>query len=111
MLCPDRVKIHSVMDTREGALEVEVESDEDSQIEDNISPEEIKPAVTSFSVKDILDPNKFTAAALRRRSSDSEGDSDNESSLRENPQADVWHPWMSATRYNRPTKAHGKSLI
>jgi len=99
------------MDTTERTLDVQVESDDDSHIDDNISQEEIKPAVTSFSVKDILDPNKFTAAALRRRSSDSEGDSENESSLRENQQSNVWHPWMSATRYNRPNKAHGEDLI
>ena len=108
MLSPDRSKIHSNMDTRVNTQDVEPESDEESHIEDNTGQGEIRAPVTSFSVKDILDPNKFTTATLRRRSSDSEGDSDSE--LRENPQASAWHPWMSATRYNRPSKAHGESL-
>lgn len=104
---PGRTKRHSVMDNRANTLDVEHDSDQESHFDDNIGPAEISPRVTSFSVKDILDPNKFTTSSLRRRSSESECDSDSE--LRGNGQATVWHPWMSATRYNRANhSSHGE---
>ena len=52
---------------------------------------------TPFSVTDILNPEKFT----RERSSPTSPPTSDAKKV-------VWHPWMSATRYNRPQKImHG----
>lgn len=63
-----------------------------------------RQVVTSFSVKDILDPHKFNTQRLH---SESEED-DVESRLKAASPTTAWHPWMSATRYNRPHKSFGE---
>ncbi|EDO48768.1 predicted protein [Nematostella vectensis] len=104
MLRPDCAPDQSAMEARVNGVIEEPVSDSDSQPDagTDSTHEELRPVVTSFSVKDILDPNKFTASTIRRRSSDSDGDSDAEGSSTPTSPTGVWHPWMNATRYNRP---------
>ena len=61
----------------------------------------IAQQMTPFSVNDILNPEKF----IRERNSPT-------SSPASDAKKAVWHPWMSATRYNRPQKImHGKRYM
>lgn len=70
------------------------------------SAQETRHPVTSFTVRDILDPHKFNTP--KRRSSES--DSDTESLSREETRNNSsWHPWMAATRFNRAQKPNGKT--
>ena len=79
----------------DSGLDEEASSNSDSS--DRESPRIIQQT-TPFSVNDILNPEKFTR---ERRSPTSPPASD--------AKKVVWHPWMSATRYNRPQKIlHGK---
>ena len=75
--------------------------DSPHSIEDPAMYHEGRQAVTSFSVKDILDPHKFNT---QRIPSESDEDDDESRSKTGSPTT-VWHPWMSATRYNRPHKS------
>jgi hypothetical protein len=71
-----------------------------SDSSDRESPRIIQQT-TPFSVNDILNPEKFT----RERSSPTSPPTSDAKNV-------VWHPWMSATRYNRPQKImHGKRYM
>ena len=77
--------------------------DSPRSFEDPAMFQEGRQAVTSFSVKDILDPHKFNTQRLH-----SESEDDVESRLKAASPTTAWHPWMSATRYNRPHKSFGE---
>ena len=68
------------------------------------SVQETRHVVTSFTVKDILDPHKFNAPKRRLSESDSETESPSKEESRDNSS---WHPWMAATRFNRAQKSIG----
>ena len=82
-----------------------------SDVDEESAAQEMRHAVTSFSVRDILDPQKFNTQ--RRPSSGSDSD-------QENPERDPggsphttnpWRrSWTDATRSNCPLKAHGELL-
>lgn len=80
--------------------EVDVEDEEEvaSDLSDGESPRTTQHT-TPFSVNDILNPQKFTTPYRERCSSSG--------SPTDDAQKVVWHPWMSATRYNRPQKIQG----
>ncbi|XP_028391275.1 homeobox protein slou-like [Dendronephthya gigantea] len=76
--------------------DAELDDEASSDLSDPESPR-IAQQTTPFSVNDILNPDKFTR---ERSQSESPPNSDTKKV--------VWHPWMSATRYNRPQKImHG----
>lgn len=79
--------------------EEEDEEEVSSDLSDGESPRTIQHS-TPFSVNDILNPVKFTK---ERCNSSSVSPTTEE----ESAQKVVWHPWMSATRYNRPQKIQG----
>jgi hypothetical protein len=80
--------------------DAELDDEASTDSSDRESPRIIQQT-TPFSVNDILNPEKFT----RERSSPT-------SSPTSDGKKVVWHPWMSATRYNRPQKImHGKRYM
>ena len=105
----DRFSIDSLIDNRNrGSLSSDGEDAQDISGPEDESAPETRNAVTSFTVKDILDPHKFNAP--RRRPSES--DSDSESSNRgESRNSLSWHPWMAATRFKRSQNSSGKRSI
>ena len=104
----DRFSINSLIDNRSrGSLSSDTEDTQELSAAEDESVQEARHIVTSFTVKDILDPHKFNAP--KRRSSES--DSDSESFSKEDARsASSWHPWMAATRLTRVQKANGKNL-
>lgn len=103
----DRFSVNSLIDHRSrDSLSSDAEDTQELSAAEDEANQETRHAVTSFTVKDILDPHKFNA--LRRRSSES--DSDSESLGKEDARDNSsWHPWMAAARLNRVQKANGKS--
>lgn len=86
---------HKFTQSQEDVLDGESNSDSS----DRESPR-ITQQTTPFSVNDILSTEKFT----RERNSPASPASSDAKKV-------VWHPWMSATRYNRPQKImHGKNV-
>ncbi|CAB3978884.1 homeobox slou-like [Paramuricea clavata] len=76
--------------------DAELDDEASTDSSDRESPRIIQQT-TPFSVNDILNPEKFT----RERSSPTGSPTSDAKKV-------VWHPWMSATRYNRPQKImHG----
>ena len=104
----ERFTISSFIDNRaQESWRSDTEDVQDSSgPEDAESGQEIRHSVTSFSVKDILDPLKFNAPKRRL----SESDSETEGTSNEESRNNSWHPWMAATRFNRSQKSHGKSF-
>ena len=90
----ENFRIESLISERSSSPLEEDDSDD--------SDAELRPmnSTTSFTVKDILDPNKFSSA--------SKSPSLNDSRNKEGATPVVWHPWMSATRYSRPQKQTGE---
>lgn len=84
--------------------EVESALDVPRSFEDAAMFQEERQVVTSFSVKDILDPLKFNNQRLHSESEEDEV----ESRLKTASPTTAWHPWMSATRYKRPHKRFGE---
>ena len=72
------------------------------------SAQETRHAVTSFTVKDILDPHKFNAPKRRPSESDSDTESPSNEESRNNSS---WHPWMATTRFNRTQKSSGEYSV
>ena len=80
--------------------DAELDDEASSDLSDRESPR-LPQQSTPFSVNDILNPDKFT----RERSP-------SESPPCSDAKKVVWHPWMSATRYNRPQKIiNGKRIL
>ena len=82
-------------------VEDDVDEEEEevaSDLSDGESPRTTQHS-TPFSVNDILNPEKFTTTYKERCSS--------LVAETEDAHKVVWHPWMSATRYNRPQKIQG----
>ena len=78
------------------------EEDEEEEVASDLSDGESPRTTqhsTPFSVNDILNPEKFTTTYKERCSS--------LVAETEDAHKVVWHPWMSATRYNRPQKIQG----
>lgn len=67
------------------------------------SIQEARHAVTSFSVKDILDPHKFNAPKRRTSESDSETESFDKEDAKNDP---PWHSFMATSRLNRAHKSN-----
>lgn len=104
MQSSDRFSVNSLIDHRSrDSLSSDAEDTQELSAAEDEANQETRHAVTSFTVKDILDPHKFNA--LRRRSSES--DSDSESLGKEDARDNSsWHPWMAAVRLNRVQKAN-----
>lgn len=102
----DRFSINSLIDTRSrGSLSSDAEDAQDISGPEDDSAQETRHAVTSFTVKDILDPHKFNAPKRRPSESDSETESPSNEESRNNSS---WHPWMATTRFNRTQKSNGE---
>ena len=105
----DRFSIISLIDTRSrGSLSSDAEDAQDISGNEDDSAQETRHAVTSFTVKDILDPHKFNAPKRRPSESDSEAESPSNEESRNNSS---WHPWMATTRFNRTQKSSGEYLV
>lgn len=81
-----------------GSLSSDGEDAHDISGPEDESAPETRHAVTSFTVKDILDPHKFNAPRRRPSESDSDSESPSRGESRNNSS---WHPWMAATRFKR----------
>ena len=105
----DRFSVDSLIDNRSrGSISSDGgDTQELSGAEDELL-QESRLAVTSFTVKDILDPHKFNNPKRRTSESDSETEIPCREESRNNSS---WHPWMASTRFNRAQKASGKKLI
>lgn len=104
----DRFSIDSLIDNRRRGSVTSVDggdAQELSGVEDELL-QESRHAVTSFTVKDILDPHKFNNPKRRTSESDSETESLSREESRNNS---PWHPWMASTRFNRAQKTNGKN--
>ena len=105
----DRFSIISLIDTRSrGSLSSDTEDAQDISGNEDDSAQETRHAVTSFTVKDILDPHKFNAPKRRPSESDSENESPSNEESRNNSS---WQPWMATTRFNRTQKSSGEYLV
>ena len=99
----DRFSIDSLIDSRSrGSLSSDAEDAQDISGPEDDNAQETRHAVTSFTVKDILDPHKFNAPKRRLSESDSETESPSKEESRNNSS---WHPWMATTRFNRTQKS------
>lgn len=85
-----------------GSLSSDAEDAQDLSGNEDDSAQETRHAVTSFTVKDILDPHKFNTPKRRPSESDSETESPGNEESRNNSS---WHPWMATTRFNRTQKS------
>lgn len=105
----DRFSIISLIDTRSrGSLSSDAEDAQDLSGNEDDSAQETRHAVTSFTVKDILDPHKFNTPKRRPSESDSETESPGNEESSNNSS---WHPWMATTRFNRTQKSSGECLV
>ena len=106
----DRFSINSLIDTRSrGSLSSDdAEDAQDISGPEDDSAQETRHVVTSFTVKDILDPHKFNAPKRRPSESDSDTESPSNEESRNNSS---WHPWMATTRFNRTHKSSGEYLV
>lgn len=105
----DRFSINSLIDNRSrGSLSSDGEDAHDISGPEDESAPETRHAVTSFTVKDILDPHKFNAPRRRPSESDSDSESPSRGESRNNSS---WHPWMAATRFKRSQTSSGKRSI
>lgn len=109
MQSSDRFSINSLIDNRSrGSLSSDAEDAQELSAPEEESVQEARHAVTSFTVKDILDPHKFNNPKRRPSESDSDTESLDREEARNNSS---WHPWMAATRFNRAPKTNGKSFV
>jgi len=104
MQSSDRFSINSLIDNRSrGSLSSDAEDAQELSAPEEESVQEARHAVTSFTVKDILDPHKFNNPKRRPSESDSDTESLDREEARNNSS---WHPWMAATRFNRAPKTN-----
>lgn len=105
----DRFSINSLIDNRsQGSPSSQSEDPQDLSASEEESVQEARHAVTSFTVKDILDPHKFNALRRRTSESDSETESIGKEDARNNPS---WHSWMATSRLNRLHKSNETEKI
>lgn len=105
----ERFSVESLIEKRtRGSSSSEADKyDQNNSDPDEESAQETRHSVTSFSVRDILDPHKFNT----HKGTSSDSDSERDYPEMESDQADVWHPWKEAARYSCPQKkAHGELL-
>lgn len=105
----DRFSINSLIDNRsQGSPSSQSEDPQDLSASEEELVQEARHAVTSFTVKDILDPHKFNALRRRSSESDSETESLGKEDAKNNPS---WHSWMATSRLNRLHKSNGEKLV